>query len=43
MVGRAGAAFQADNALLPDGIAGSSTAAQLREVIAGQGYLSSGC
>ena len=30
------AAFQADNSLLPDGIAGSSTAAQLREVIAGQ-------
>ena len=30
------AAFQADNALLPDGIAGSSTAAQLRKVIAGQ-------
>ena len=30
------AAFQADNALLPDGIAGSSTAAQLREVISGQ-------
>jgi D-glucuronyl C5-epimerase C-terminus/Putative peptidoglycan binding domain len=30
------AAFQADNSLLPDGIAGSSTAAQLRKVIAGQ-------
>ncbi len=29
-------AFQADNALLPDGIAGSSTAAQLREVVSGQ-------
>ena len=37
------AAFQAENALLPDGIAGSSTAALLREVIAGQGYFSSGC
>jgi D-glucuronyl C5-epimerase C-terminus/Putative peptidoglycan binding domain len=30
------AAFQDDNALLPDGIAGSSTTAQLREVLAGQ-------
>jgi len=37
------AAFPADNTLLPDGIAGSSTAAPLREVIAGQGYLGSGC
>jgi hypothetical protein len=30
------AAFQADNELLPDGIAGSSTAIRLREVIAAQ-------
>jgi peptidoglycan hydrolase-like protein with peptidoglycan-binding domain len=30
------AAFQADNELLPDGIAGSSTTAQIREVVAAQ-------